>query len=99
MGNARFTIKRVELWLILIVNLKNMDTEALVLMGMVALVTRVPMIAMEDLVQHLNTSAREHPKPNAIRLHAPFHLNIVKIRGGSLRKINRKSSSTQGKAS
>jgi len=56
-----------------------MDMEVPVLMGMVALVTKVPMIAMKDLVQHLNTSVREHPIQNAIRLHAPYHLNFVKI--------------------
>merc|ERR1712133_339807 len=30
-------------------------------------------------VQHLNISVRERPKPNAIQLLVPYHLNIVKI--------------------
>merc|ERR1712126_247656 len=62
-----------------IANPKNMDTEVQALMGMVALVTRVQMIDMKVLLQHLNTSARELPKPNVIRPHVPYHRNIVKI--------------------
>jgi len=50
----------------------------LVLMEMVAPVTAVQII-MEHLVQHLSTSAKELPKPNAILLHVLYHLSIVKI--------------------
>merc|ERR1719284_2222069 len=76
--NARFTTKHVEPLLILIVNRKTMDMVVLVLMDIVALVTTVR-IVMEDLVQHLNTSVREPPKPNAIPLRVLFHPSIVKI--------------------
>jgi len=43
-----------------------MDKEVLVLINMVALVTRVQ-IVMENLVQRLNTCARERQRSNAIR--------------------------------
>merc|ERR1719281_380476 len=46
---------------------------------------------MKDLVQHLNTSVREHPIQNAIRLHAPY-LNFVKIEKMKCEKLTERVS-------
>merc|ERR1712060_405252 len=62
----------------------------------VALVTRAQ-IAMKDLVQHLNTSVRECPKPNVIRLHGLYHLNIVKIEKRKVCELEQRSQPRQVK--